>query len=207
MNRFKGNIIALSPLIFLSSFIDSKPKVLIIRDSISIGYTPFVKEYFEGKVTVTDGYLELSKLINSSLENSLDFTASQFQEVADSTQIQNLIQKSFDVLFSSYDTTRIAEFYTSDFILLENGEVWNVAVVKNYLSSAGAKSTSIRTNKFEFIKTEITGNSAWIAYHNYAVIKSEGKPDLELHWLESATAIKTAQGWRLKMLHSTRTKD
>jgi hypothetical protein len=132
MNRFKGNIFALLLLLFLSSFIGSKPKLLINGDAISIGYTPLVKDSFEGKVEVTEGYQELSKLINSNLEISLDFTASHFEEVADSTQIQNLIQKSFDVLFSSYDTTRIAEFYTSDFILLENGEVWNVAFVKNY---------------------------------------------------------------------------
>lgn len=44
--------IALS-LIFLSSgYVQNKPKILIIGDSISIGYTPFVKEYFTDKAEV-----------------------------------------------------------------------------------------------------------------------------------------------------------
>ena len=37
----------------LSSFIDKKTKILIIGDSISIGYTPFVKAYFYDKAIVS----------------------------------------------------------------------------------------------------------------------------------------------------------
>lgn len=135
---------------------------------------------------------------------SIDAIHSPEKGLSDSTQVQHLIQNSFDVLFSSYDSDRISEFYTSDFLLLENGEIWDVDLVRNYLNTAGLNSTSTRTNRFEFIKTEIKGDYAWIAYHNYAVIKSEGKPDRNLHWLESATAIKTSEGWRLELLHSTR---
>ena len=36
----------------LSSFINKKPKILIIGDSISIGYTPFVKTFFSEKAIV-----------------------------------------------------------------------------------------------------------------------------------------------------------
>ncbi len=36
----------------LTSFSPKKPKVLIIGDSISIGYTPFVQNYFAGKAIV-----------------------------------------------------------------------------------------------------------------------------------------------------------
>lgn len=37
----------------LSSFIDKKTKILIIGDSISIGYTPFVKTYFSNRAIVS----------------------------------------------------------------------------------------------------------------------------------------------------------
>lgn len=41
-------------LLMLMSFSQSeKPKILIIGDSISIGYTPFVADYFQGKAQVT----------------------------------------------------------------------------------------------------------------------------------------------------------
>lgn len=39
-------------LLCLSAFSFRKPRVLIIGDSISIGYTPFVKDHFEGKALV-----------------------------------------------------------------------------------------------------------------------------------------------------------
>jgi lysophospholipase L1-like esterase len=45
-------LLLVSLLISLSSSIQDQPKILIIGDSISIGYTPFVKDYFEGKAVV-----------------------------------------------------------------------------------------------------------------------------------------------------------
>ncbi|WP_339703317.1 SGNH/GDSL hydrolase family protein [Algoriphagus aquimarinus] len=39
-------------LLFSSSFSPREPRILIIGDSISIGYTPFVKDHFEGKALV-----------------------------------------------------------------------------------------------------------------------------------------------------------
>ena len=38
--------------IILSASTLDKPRILIIGDSISIGYTPYVKEHFEGQATV-----------------------------------------------------------------------------------------------------------------------------------------------------------
>ncbi|PZX54875.1 SGNH/GDSL hydrolase family protein [Algoriphagus chordae] len=44
--------IALLLLVILSAFSLREPTVLIIGDSISIGYTPFVKEHFAGKASI-----------------------------------------------------------------------------------------------------------------------------------------------------------
>lgn len=52
MNR-KNNIFVWVVCIFmLTSFSERKPKILIIGDSISIGYTPFVKNHFSDKAIV-----------------------------------------------------------------------------------------------------------------------------------------------------------
>lgn len=48
---FFKTIIVLCILVSLS-FTVKKPKILIVGDSISIGYTPFVKKYFSEKATV-----------------------------------------------------------------------------------------------------------------------------------------------------------
>lgn len=51
MNKTSFSLILLL-VVSLSAFSLRKPRVLIIGDSISIGYTPFVKEYFKGKASI-----------------------------------------------------------------------------------------------------------------------------------------------------------
>ena len=48
----KRYLMLLFALIILESYIPEKPKVLIIGDSISIGYTPFVKEVLKHEAIV-----------------------------------------------------------------------------------------------------------------------------------------------------------
>jgi ketosteroid isomerase-like protein len=120
-------------------------------------------------------------------------------------EIHQLIQESFDSLFSGYQANLVDRYYTPDFILLEQGEVWDMDFIKSYLSELSLKNNPvIRANRFEFIKTEIFGNRAWVAYHNCATFTKKGEAPREVYWLESAAALKTDQGWRLELLHSTR---
>ena len=132
-------------------------------------------------------------------------TSSQAQSQDDEGQLKQLIQGSFDKIFSELDTASIQTFYTPDFILLENGEVWDNDKIAAYMLRArSAENRPVRTNRFEFIEVKISGNTAWLAYHNYATFSRDGSEQRKLYWLESATAIRTTQGWRLDMLHSTR---
>lgn len=123
----------------------------------------------------------------------------------DQAQLEALIQNSFDEIFSEYRSESLKKFYTDDFILLEQGEVWDMEKVNSYLTRAQQNpNPPTRTNRFDFIKTVVEGNRAWIAYHNYATISRGEEVLTELYWLESATAIRTPEGWKLDMLHSTR---
>lgn len=132
-------------------------------------------------------------------------TFAQSSNPSDEQQVQQLIQGSFDSIFSEFDAEKLTNFYTSDFLLLEHGEVWDMAFIREYLGKAKSNpNPPTRTNRFEFIKTVIEGDRVWVAYHNYATITQNGQVVRELYWLESATAVKTEKGWRLDMLHSTR---
>lgn len=132
-------------------------------------------------------------------------TFAQSSKPSDKQQVQELIQDSFDAIFSEYDANQLGDFYTSDFLLLEHGELWDMAFIRDYLGKAKSNpNPPTRTNRFEFIKTVVEGDRAWVAYHNYATITQNGQIVRELYWLESATAIRTDKGWRLDMLHSTR---
>ncbi|WP_297337441.1 DUF4440 domain-containing protein [Algoriphagus sp.] len=119
--------------------------------------------------------------------------------------IQNLIQDSFDDLFSEFKSEKLLDYYTEDFLLLEQGEVWDNELILAYFERAKQNpNPSVRTNRFEFIETKVSGSTAWVAYHNYATFSQNGEETQQLYWLESATAVKTEKGWRLELLHSTR---
>lgn len=121
------------------------------------------------------------------------------------TTIQNLIIGAFDDIWADLDTAKISKYHTQDFLLLEHGEVWNNDTIANYLKKVRLQEKiPTRINKIEFIDTKISENRAWVAYHNYATISIDGKVVADLHWLESATAVLTPNGWKLDMLHSTR---
>ena len=123
----------------------------------------------------------------------------------DAQEIQQLIQDSFDSLFSGYRAELLDSFYTPDFLLLEQGEVWDMDFIKTYLEDRSKNPNLVtRTNRFEFIKTEVFGERAWVAYHNWATFTKEGTAPREVYWLESASAVRTSEGWRLELLHSTR---
>jgi len=138
----------------------------------------------------------------------LFFSVSVFahaQQESDEKEIQQLIQGSFDTLFSTFDSDQMSKFYTADFILLEDGEVWDNQILLDYFTEAKQNpNPATRVNRFEFIKTTVSGDRGWVAYHNFATISKDGEVIREVRWLESATAVKTDAGWRLDMLHSTR---
>ncbi len=126
---------------------------------------------------------------------ALLFSTTAFSQTSDVRQVEQLIQDSFDEIFSNYNAEKLTDFYTEDFILLEHGEVWDMAFIRNYLGKAKSNpNPPTRTNRFEYIKTIVEGDRAWIAYHNYATISRDGQVLRELYWLESATAIRTENG-------------
>ncbi|MFN6080914.1 MAG: DUF4440 domain-containing protein [Bacteroidota bacterium] len=136
------------------------------------------------------------------------FTTISFGQISnetDKTRIENLIIESFDEIWSKLDAKNIDKYYTKDFLLLENGEVWNNDAIKNYLDNAMLRKPNLkRMNSIEVIEIKIANKMAWISYQNYATFSSDNKIIRKAHWLESATAILTENGWKLEMLHSTR---
>ena len=124
----------------------------------------------------------------------------------DKSNIEKLIIESFDEIWSELNSKNIDKYYTKDFLLLENGEVWNNDSISNYLDNAALKKPiPVRVNSIKIIEVKVFKGMAWIAYKNQATFSLENKILGKAHWLESATAILTENGWKLEMLHSTRT--
>ena len=129
---------------------------------------------------------------------------SQTLKEADRSLIKALIRDSFQEIFSENEQEKLSTYYTEDFILLENGEVWDLKIIRSYMQKAAEMDRMPeRINSFEFIEIKIEGKMAWAAYHNNAKFKEDDEVIGEMNWLESATAILTEEGWKLQMLHST----
>lgn len=125
---------------------------------------------------------------------------------AEETQIaKDLIQGAFDDLWGGVDSTKINLYHTEDFIILEHGEIWDNDRIKVFMRKQLAKENRPkRINKMDYISIEKHGEAINIAYYNDADFMQGDSIVSTFRWLESALAIPTENGWRLKMMHSTR---
>jgi hypothetical protein len=122
--------------------------------------------------------------------------------------VEKLIVESFDEIWSELNSKNITKYYTEEFLLLENGEVWNNDSIASYLDNAILKRPiPKRENTIQIIEIKIINEMAWVAYQNNAIFSIDDKIIRKAQWLESATAILTGNGWKLEMLHSTRMKN
>ncbi|HKK73532.1 MAG TPA: homocysteine S-methyltransferase [Saprospiraceae bacterium] len=131
------------------------------------------------------------------------------QVKADIDAVKGLIIGSFDDIWSGLDTSKITQYHTNDFILLENGIVWNNDSIRNYMNRERLDMEQEgyqRLNRFEFIKSVHNKSSIWLAYDNYGTWVKEADTLGTAHWLESAVAIKKEGEWMLEQLHSTRVR-
>lgn len=126
----------------------------------------------------------------------------------DQAAAQQLIQDAFDHIWSSTDTANVGRYHTEDFVILEHGEVWTNDTIRNWqLRQAATRRPDAprRLNSFTFFRTEPAGEDIWLAYHNQAhFVNAAGDTVGTMGWLESAVATRTAEGWKLRMMHSTR---
>ena len=126
-------------------------------------------------------------------------------QAAEQQIAKDLIQGAFDDLWAGLDATKISNYHTADFIILEQGEIWNNDRIIAYMQKKQEETDRPkRTNRMEYISIDKYGESMQIAYYNFAEFTRADTLVAKAKWLESALAVSTADGWRLKMMHSTR---
>ena len=125
---------------------------------------------------------------------------SQTMNDTDTTDIQQAIVKLFDGI-AEIDSFKIAKHITKDFLLLEDGLIWNSDSLVRVLKPMKSQQFK-RSNEFRFIRHEVKDRMAWVVYNNTAYI-SFNEQNREVNWLESAVLVKDSTGWKVKVLHST----
>lgn len=97
------------------------------------------------------------------------------------------------------DHDMIQRSTTDDFLLLEVGEVWDLATLLDAVTTGKGE----RKNYFGLISVERFDGVASISYWNKAVVRL-GAKTTSRGWLESVIVVDTGSGWKLKQMHSTR---
>ncbi len=130
---------------------------------------------------------------------TISFVNAQSQK-DDQRLARETIINFFDKL-ARLDTAALKLYATKDFLLLEDGAVWNLDSLNNKINEMRAV-TLTRVNHLNFIQTEVKGNIAWAAYHNKADMSINGQK-MNIEWLESAVLVKEGTDWKIRLLHST----
>ena len=126
--------------------------------------------------------------------------AAQSKPSAETARVQQAIVGVFDG-FSALSLEKTMSHCTPDVTILEDGVVWNA----DSITTAFKRMEGVdfkRVNSFNFLQTEVRGNTAWTSYYNQADVQVNGKPR-QIRWLESAVLVKEGSEWKIKILHST----
>ena len=109
------------------------------------------------------------------------------------------VQELFHAI-SAFDYDGMRALVTADFQLLEAGELWTIDTLVTQIAEYEGKLE--RRNYFSPIGGEQVGDLAWVSYWNMARYKTAER-EANRMWLESAVLEKTADGWKIQLLHST----
>ena len=118
--------------------------------------------------------------------------------------VQQTVIKMFAAL-SNRDSVGMKAHSTADITLYEYGQVWNMDTLILKVITLNQSTDFKRTNSFEFINTTVDKTTAWVTYRLQSVIIKDGK-QTTVHWLETVVLVKVKRQWKVKHLHSTRTK-
>jgi hypothetical protein len=120
------------------------------------------------------------------------------QNENDSLKITQLIIDDYETL-SNVDVNGHISNVTNDYILIEDGNIWDLEDEIKYLFNP----TQVkRTNEFEFLKIDIINETAAVIYKLKSTFDDNGKIS-EKNWAESIICKKINGVWKISLIHST----
>ena len=108
--------------------------------------------------------------------------------------------KSFFRSISDYDYQGIREITSADFVLIENGPVWDTEKFIGFIKQFEEDATI--SYEFSDMQMTIDGSTAWMVYKNKGVM-NRGNEQRQFNWTESAVFKKVDDQWKIELLHST----
>ena len=124
----------------------------------------------------------------------------QAQYKNDSIAIVQLLKKDYATM-SNHDIKTHVAYCTTDYLLIENGEVWDLQKETEwYKSNAHRRIT--RTDSFTIRTIKVFNNLAYAVYHLRSDITENNILKIKV-WNESVVFRKEQGSWKIALIHST----
>ncbi len=140
-----------------------------------------------------------SKTLLMLLLLDLFFGCQEEKKLDNPDQLKQVLLSYFDGI-KNIDLDEMNAVTTNDYLLFENGQVWNNDSIYNFLKALPPFVAVYTLDNFRInIDTE-TGN---IVYYNHADLTMNDTTEIKYDWIESATFKKIDGEWKIDFLHST----
>ena len=120
----------------------------------------------------------------------------------DEEAVKQAIKNDYYLFFVKMDKDEYRSILTEDYLLLENGELFDadgdIALMPN--PDSGYE----RTDTFDFRYIKIEGDLAYAVYFLKADIADKVNGAIHKEWLESIILKRSGDDWKIALLHSTK---
>ena len=130
----------------------------------------------------------------------LSFSAIAFSQKNVTTIIIQLLKNDYGTMLSM-DLKKHISNCTEDYLLIEDGDIWNIEKESKWYKDDANKVTD-RKDNFDFKHIRIDGNFAYAVYNLRSDITKEGKLT-QKNWNESTIFRKVNGEWKIALIHST----
>jgi hypothetical protein len=121
---------------------------------------------------------------------------------ADAQAAKQVIADYYDLFYRRLDERGYRALLTDDYLLLENGEIFDANGDIASMPKAGDGYT--RSDAFDFRTVRMLGDTAYVIYFLRSAVVEKTEAARNLEWLESAVLRRSGGRWKVALLHSTR---
>lgn len=118
----------------------------------------------------------------------------------DSPEVLKQVVLDYFHAIENNDYRKMEELTTMDFILYEDGKIWNNDSLIDYIKKFPNSKISFTHKDF---KINIDQSLGSMNYLNHADFSVNDTTQIVLNWIESACFMKQKDGWKMSFMHST----
>jgi hypothetical protein len=161
-----------------------------MRDRCATASLPF---------NLTNKHMKTIRRLTIFLAFTIIASCSQKRKAEDPDGLKKVLTAYFDGI-KNKDVNKMNSVTTSDFILLEDGKVWNNDSLINLINSFNSFQG---TWTFDYMRINVDELSGDIVYLNHGDFIFNDTTKSKFDWVESATFRKIDGEWKMNLLHST----